>query len=646
MANYKKLLVGSIVWGIGLTTAGSTELYYAARQGDIAWVECCLAEHPEQVNPRDPYTVTPLQTAASKGHKEVVELLLAKGADVNGKTGFVFGGCTALHRATCEGHKEVVEVLLAGGADVNAKTKRGWTPLHTAASESLQDVYVIIVDEVAYVTKPLRRSSGTSPHGARSQREVVELLLAKEAEVNARANDGETPLHLAAEGGDKEVVQLLISKGAKVNTRNDRGETSLHLAVIYGNHEVADLLCKGGGVLGNDMNDAVLQGNLKKVRTILAQKPELLSRQHNYGSDPLHLAALMGRKEIVELLLAKGANVNAKRQYGARSLLHATAEIKNIEPLTPIGKQVDVNTINYSDWPAVHSAAHCGHKDVVELLLASGVAVDTKDKYGDTALHYATEVGAKEVVDLLLAKGAEVNTRDKKYYTPLHVGALLDQKEVVGLLLAKGAHVNAKDKSRLTPLHMAAFEGHKEIVEILLSKGADVNAKDKSRRTPLHMTAFNGHKEVVKLLLAKGDEVNTRGNDDETPLHEAASRGHKEIVELLLSKGADVNAKTEDGSTPMHKAVEYMGIVEFLLAKGADVNARDKHRQTALHLAARKGLGEVARILLSKGARVHARDKDWKTPTDVAHKDVANLLARYGGRKSRGKKVKHRRDVR
>ena len=87
------------------------------------------------MNAKDEDSWTPLHSAVAGGHKDVVELLIAKGADVNAKND-KYGGTPLLHAAG-EGHKEIVELLIAAGADVNAKLvgggpHKGKTPLDAA----------------------------------------------------------------------------------------------------------------------------------------------------------------------------------------------------------------------------------------------------------------------------------------------------------------------------------------------------------------------------------------------------------------------------------------------------------------------------------------------------------------------------------
>jgi ankyrin repeat protein len=189
--------------------APAISIHEAVGTGNIEAVKKHLAAGTD-VNANDGGW-TPLWYAADEGHKEIVELLIAKGADVNAKNK---GDVTPLYGAARSGRKEVAELLIAKGADVNAKDVNGTIPLHYAAYEG--------------------------------HKEIVELLIAKGAEVNAKTDVyGRTPLHFAAATGHKEIAELLITKGADVNAKNKKGKTPLDLAKYE--PEIAALIRKHGG---------------------------------------------------------------------------------------------------------------------------------------------------------------------------------------------------------------------------------------------------------------------------------------------------------------------------------------------------------------------------------------------------------------
>ena len=296
-------------------SAAELALIGAANDGNIEAVKQHLAAGTD-ANAKDKYGTTPLHRAAEKGHKEVVALLIAKGADVNAMTNT---GWTSLHFAALKGRKEIAELLLASGADVNAKDKtRGGTPLHYAA---------------------------ISPNYGRGHKEIAELLITKGADVNAKADDGGPPLDWAMQ-----------------------------------HPETADLLRKHGAKTGEELKaeqsliDAAESGNIEAVKQSIADGTDVELKCVNCGGTVLSHAAVGGHKEIVELLISQGADVNAKGKHGRISL---------------------------------HAAAAKGHKGIAELLIANGADVNAKNRDGDTPLYWAIEENHAETADLLRKHGGK-----------------------------------------------------------------------------------------------------------------------------------------------------------------------------------------------------------------------------------------------
>ena len=106
-------------------------------------------------------------------------------------------------------------------------------------------------------------------------------------------------------------------------------------------------------------------------------------------------------------------------------------------------------------WTPLHSAVRQGHREIVELLIANGTDVNSRDSTGKSSLHDAALEGHKEIVELLIIKGADLNAESGYYGTPLHVAAGIGHEEIVELLIANGANVNVKDGFGRTPLDAA-----------------------------------------------------------------------------------------------------------------------------------------------------------------------------------------------
>jgi ankyrin repeat protein len=216
---------------------------------------------------------------------------------------------------------------------------------------------------------------------------------------------------------------------------------------------------------------AVAVGDLKKVKVLLKDNPDLVfykdTHPHASGRTLLHIAAIEGYKDLAALLLAKGAEVDAK----------------DVDGRTPLDQ-----------------AAGKDDKDLVELLLANGASVNARDNRGDTPLFWADE--SKDATELLLAKGAEVNVRNNEGNTLLYCAALMGDKKVVEVLLENKADVNVKNSKGETPLHLAALRGEMDVAELLLAYRADVNAKNDHGDTPLFYASL--HKDMEELLRQHG----------------------------------------------------------------------------------------------------------------------------------------------
>ncbi|MDP7051097.1 MAG: ankyrin repeat domain-containing protein [Verrucomicrobiota bacterium] len=194
-----------------------------------------------------------IHRAAWEGNIKAVEQYLAAGKDVNVKDDLY--GDTPLLWATGFGHKEVIEMLIAKGANVNSKAEGGWTPLHYATGGNDQEIVRLLIAEGADLNSKNAKDQITPLHWAtwRGHEEVVELLIIKGADINAKNKSGGTPLHNAAWKGHKEIIDLLIGKGADVNAKDIDGETPFNWAEEANRKEISQLFRKHGGKSGEEL---------------------------------------------------------------------------------------------------------------------------------------------------------------------------------------------------------------------------------------------------------------------------------------------------------------------------------------------------------------------------------------------------------
>lgn len=522
--------------------SGTLWLPIAAVTGMTEMVDMAIA-HGADVNAKSElFDATALQMAVGEGRDEVVERLITKGADIHVTTP---EGQTLLHLAAIEGHKTTAELLIAKGTDVNAKDNRGATPLWYAEDSGHAETAALLRE-----------------HGAKKEAPAVSL-------------------HEAAANGDIEQVKALIAQGAEVNAKDENGQTPLLLALNRDHLEVAELLVSSGADV-----DA-LDGR--------TGKPLLLS--------------VGGRKKRVEFLLSKGADIEAKDGNGL-TLLNLIAAYSNerdylevIELL--LEKGADIEARGYGDCTPLQAVAEVGRKEAAEFLLVHGARVDAAPgRFFGTAVHQAMRGGHKDMVRWCLSHGLEI--------PPLHQAAYFGQTGKVRSLLNTGGDVNQEDAAGFTALHCAVFGRNAETVKLLIDNGADVEASNAGHATLLLWACEGGYLDIVKLLVDNGAEVNGRAfgglmwgpmpMDNWSNLHAAAHMGHADVVEYLLTKGADINAKCIRGDgdlTPLHFAARkgHVDVVKALLARGANANLKSKEGHTALDLAKEENHADVVALL-------------------------------------------------
>ena len=277
---------------------------------------------------------------------------------------------------------------------------------------------------------------------------------------------------------------------------------------------------------------AARAGDSKSVGKMIAANPELLNAKDKTGNTPLHHATGFGNLATMKVLLERGADVNAGNRRRSTPLLWSLHDEAKVRLLLAHGANVNAKTVDGRS--AIYQAASMGNAvSVLRLLLESGANPNEKTLTGMMPLIAASR-GNVDAMRLLIEKKADVSAKNAAGGTALMAAASTGRPDAVRLLLAKGADPNARTKRNESALADAATAGNEEVVRLLLDAGAAVNVQDIRGYSPLGYAAGSDSVPVgvVKLLLAKGADVNARG-DDETPAMLAVKRGDTEVARTL-----------------------------------------------------------------------------------------------------------------
>lgn len=210
------------------------------------------------------------------------------------------------------------------------------------------------------------------------------------------------PMIDAVQAGNVAAVkELLASKPELAEARTDAGLSALLVAVYLGQIEIAELLLRK--VPSLDIFEAAAVGDAKRIVEVLASDLSLRNASSADGWTPLHLAAFFGREQATLALLEKGANLQALSKNASRNTpLHAAVADRKtnaVRMLLAGGADVDAKT--GAGWTALHHAAFAGDRVIAEILLAHRPNLNAKNDKGQTALDVALEKGHKAVADLL-----------------------------------------------------------------------------------------------------------------------------------------------------------------------------------------------------------------------------------------------------
>jgi ankyrin repeat protein len=446
---------------------------------------------------------------------------------------------------------------------------------------------------------------------------------------NGSASDGTTPLHWAVHDNDAAEVRRLIAAGANVNAKNDFGATPMSEAATVGNTAIIKMLLDAKADPDSPFADGqtalmvvARSTNVEAARLLIAAGANVNAKESQRNQTALMWAAAQRQPEMVKLLVSKDADTNA------RTMLNDVQSQVSAEPRAQYRSYGGLTPLMY--------ATREGCLECAKALVEGGAKIDMPDPEGVTPLLLAITNFHFDTAKYLINAGANVDKWDWWGRSPLwsavdlntipHGGRAdapsLDDTsslEIIELLLAKGAYPNPQLKLLPPYRSIGADRG----VDGMLTIGA----------TPLLRAAKAADAPAIAVLLKYGALPDLPNNRGITSVQAAAGMG---------SVDADTRGRFDTSDVQQRS----MDSLKLLLDGKGDLMARDSRGQTALHAAAFWGWNDVVKYLAERGADLNAKDNRGMTPIDSAmgrnggnsrggaridvHQDTADLLVKLG----------------
>ena len=231
------------------------------------------------------------------------------------------------------------------------------------------------------------------------------------------------------------------------------------------------------------------------------------------GRAPLHEACVKGFAELIESLIAAGADPVQRDRFGQTPLDLALAYKNPSAVAVLLRTGARLKECQAAAEHAMESATLRGQTGIASILIQGGFDINKPTQAGSTYLHDAALKGQSKMAQLLLDRGAQLDALNLSGGTPLHDAALGGNTDVIDLLLNRGAKIDAKEReSGATALMLAASIGRTDAVALLLQRGANPKVRDSRGRTALDRAKESNDEQILKLLKTSLGRSKTRGS--------------------------------------------------------------------------------------------------------------------------------------
>ncbi|OQE87185.1 hypothetical protein PENNAL_c0020G03071 [Penicillium nalgiovense] len=572
-------------------------LQAAARFGHLKCVQFLLDANAE-VNMINGAHGTPLQAAIIGNHQEIVTELIAHGADPNlysedsrestAKTSplqlsvqcnntlllkqllnagaKLEDGTAVLHLAVEAKDLEITKLLLLAGANIDSGDLRHSPPLITACFNGDMEMAKALLmrganvnirgTERLYLSDAVENRKVSGLHAAcdRGYLEIAQILLNHGADVNIRAEDGKTPLGIAASKGLINIIELLLQSGAiiydqltDINVLRDAAKGGSPRRVIKPLVQALSNTPELGSACEGAIEFAARWGDKKLFLFLLEHVPKT--------SRMLNLACRLGSIEVAREILSYGVKIDSEMENGERALHTALYHLRVDLALFLIGEGADVRHVS-TKFGAPLSAVFEG------LLTCKTMS------QGKFIFSWQWEDGFPSDLfpgNVLRGFGEPISDSESE-----------SEEE-------ERSHRKTFGRSRITLAENRRHALCRNLIDILLQAGAEVNPPPTALGTPLEVASYMGDMPMIDVLVKHGANLNSVGGDYGSPLIASMKGKHQNVFLNLLDRGIDVNVPSKFGTALLY-ACQYGDLkkIQILLEHGADPNANGREGQSAM----------------------------------------------------------------
>lgn len=483
-----------------------SELISACKRGEEDKVRSLL-DKGVPINFIDEDEGTPLILAVLNSHVSIAQLLMEHGADIN------LCACTysPLIVAVYAKNKEMIKDLIKRGALLNLQDSKGDTALMYAIRSVHPDVLGLLLDSGAdpYLKNNNKENVLTvaarlyDPHYTfpfcllnGSHISMVKRLI--KLDIPIQKKEAQNILYCAIEMNDSSLIEKAIKKGAqKADAMN------LLIALEKQNKDLVKAFIEAGAPITGDVIIHTLKGNNKELISLVFKACSDVNVKNRDGETPLLYAVAIGNLEYINLLLHKGALINepgnTPNHLHLPLTLAACCGRRNILELL-IQHGAEVNKQNGYRLTALDCAIETRQEAVVRLLLDNRASSNIESIHGSPLLQ-AVSKEETVITQMLIEAGAHVNYQNTDGYTPLMVAIRMHNLPISTLLIKAKADVNMLNRHQESSLTTAVAVQDLPLCRLLLDNGANIHI---NQEWPLRIALSLDAKDIIKELIKRG----------------------------------------------------------------------------------------------------------------------------------------------